>query len=266
MISGVSLAIEITRKCNMCCVHCLRGDAENKTISRKVIAQCSQVFSDIDILTITGGEPSLSPTKIRECAEFLDYNSWYVVSNGKFRFPDEYVDCIYTTDYVKARYGNFLHSIWKLNNNAKDNGLSCLAFSGDKFHDDNGKNGRNKVFCLQEFSEEFDINITDHSKHYNNNSILGEGRGVNYSDEIDKNDLIMKLNSDAEYDQENDYFQSLNVYVNVYGKCFLACDFSYETQRKKEWCIGSIFEPEKLKSNLINFCNKLKKERKNESE
>lgn len=32
-----SLAVEATRRCNMHCAHCLRGEAENKDISYEVM-------------------------------------------------------------------------------------------------------------------------------------------------------------------------------------------------------------------------------------
>ena len=32
-----SLAVEVTRRCNMHCAHCLRGEAENKDISYEVM-------------------------------------------------------------------------------------------------------------------------------------------------------------------------------------------------------------------------------------
>lgn len=258
MINGIELTLEITRKCNMQCPHCLRGDSQNRTITNELIGKCAVIFNDIGILTLTGGEPSLTPKSIEKIADCLDYNGWYVVTNGKFRMPDKDNDEIYTADYVFERWGAFIYSIWKLNNNAKDNDTSCLAFSGDMFHENRGKTGQKMLDSLSEFAEFADVNITDHSKHYNYNSVIGEGRGSDYNEEPDHNEMIMKKNSDAEYDPENDCFSQLMLYVNINGKCFLSCDFSYETQRKKEWQIGSVYEPEQLKKNLIAFCEKLK--------
>ena len=36
-LSYKELAIEVTRRCNMQCSHCMRGHAENHTISKEVV-------------------------------------------------------------------------------------------------------------------------------------------------------------------------------------------------------------------------------------
>lgn len=58
------LSVEITRKCNMKCAHCLRGDAQNKTISKEVIDSLLDQINSIGLLTLTGGEPFLEPEMI----------------------------------------------------------------------------------------------------------------------------------------------------------------------------------------------------------
>lgn len=36
--AAISVFIEVTRRCNMCCAHCLRGDAENIDIQEKYMS------------------------------------------------------------------------------------------------------------------------------------------------------------------------------------------------------------------------------------
>jgi len=56
-----NLIIEITRKCNFTCDHCLRGEAQNKDIDHKVIdALLDNNIEYISNITFTGGEPSLN--------------------------------------------------------------------------------------------------------------------------------------------------------------------------------------------------------------
>ena len=53
------VVIEVTRRCNMNCAHCLRGDAQNLDISIDVIDRFFDAFAngaDISTITFTGGE------------------------------------------------------------------------------------------------------------------------------------------------------------------------------------------------------------------
>ena len=54
------LSIEITRRCNLACQHCMRGEAENLDMSNEVIDQLLDRTSEIGYLGITGGEPLLN--------------------------------------------------------------------------------------------------------------------------------------------------------------------------------------------------------------
>lgn len=63
-----NVVIEITRRCNMCCAHCLRGDAENVDIQEKYIDAFLDSFSNggyIGTIIFTGGEISLNIPAIR---------------------------------------------------------------------------------------------------------------------------------------------------------------------------------------------------------
>ena len=55
-----SLSLELTRRCNMRCAHCLRGKAQNKDVSPAVIESVFAGISAISTLTFSGGEPSLA--------------------------------------------------------------------------------------------------------------------------------------------------------------------------------------------------------------
>lgn len=61
------LIFEITRKCNMKCKHCMRGKAENHTISKEVINQTLEGVECVQSILLTGGEPFLEP----EIIDFL---------------------------------------------------------------------------------------------------------------------------------------------------------------------------------------------------
>ena len=65
------LTIEVTRRCNMACAHCLRGDAQQKDINHKEIDALLDQTLMIGKLILTGGEPSLVPETMEYIAESL---------------------------------------------------------------------------------------------------------------------------------------------------------------------------------------------------
>lgn len=82
------LILEVTRRCNMCCAHCLRGDAQCADMPNEVIDKVLDSVSEITSVTFTGGEPSLNIEAIRHFfrkAKELGKLplSFYIVTNGK---------------------------------------------------------------------------------------------------------------------------------------------------------------------------------------
>lgn len=80
------LAIEVTRRCNMKCEHCLRGDAQNLDISTAVLSGIAKHIHPASVI-FTGGEPSLNVPAIKryfELAERYDTMpaAFYVATNG----------------------------------------------------------------------------------------------------------------------------------------------------------------------------------------
>lgn len=55
-----SAAFEITRRCNLACEHCIRGEAQNMDMSPKVIDRFYDGISELQEIIFTGGEPLLN--------------------------------------------------------------------------------------------------------------------------------------------------------------------------------------------------------------
>lgn len=62
------LTIEVTRRCNMACGHCLRGDAENVDLTGLDIDSILDQAEAVGRLIITGGEPTLNMGAIQHIA------------------------------------------------------------------------------------------------------------------------------------------------------------------------------------------------------
>lgn len=65
-IGATIVSIEITRKCNLSCAHCMRGDAQNVSLD---ITMLDQFFDEVKVsnmLCISGGEPFLCYDEIKQ--------------------------------------------------------------------------------------------------------------------------------------------------------------------------------------------------------
>ncbi len=59
------ISLEITRKCNMQCAHCMRGLAQEKIMGRQVINRFLDEIGTVQHLLLTGGEICLAPGTIK---------------------------------------------------------------------------------------------------------------------------------------------------------------------------------------------------------
>ena len=51
-----NLVLEVTRRCNMCCAHCLRGEAQNMDMQKETIDKLLDQTDSISMVTFSGGE------------------------------------------------------------------------------------------------------------------------------------------------------------------------------------------------------------------
>lgn len=123
-----TLSIEITRRCNMVCAHCMRGDPENLDINHQHIRSLLKHVTHVHRLTITGGEPSLNPKAIRYILKQLkSFNihvyDFYIVTNGSISsMSDQFISvCSDLFDYQE--------------NKDLEEHSHMLELSDDRFHD-----------------------------------------------------------------------------------------------------------------------------------
>lgn len=65
------LCLEITRRCNLECAHCLRGNRESKDMSDEVLNNIFLDISSIHELDFGGGEPLLAPNVIEKIVRII---------------------------------------------------------------------------------------------------------------------------------------------------------------------------------------------------
>ena len=211
------LIIEITRKCNMACEHCLRGDAENVNLD---IAHVEKLFNQVDsigTLTITGGEPSLHPEIIDQIIEIaklkeVSIDRFYMVTNAK-KVTDEFM-----VSLIK---------LYSYCNDMTEEGIGGLAISNDDYHDELiSENVRKlQIFKFTHFKNR-------DGERYDDN-MVNEGRAIlNYGGrEVEP----------MAYEIWDNTISNNDVYLNCKGDILTDCNLSYESQEeKKEFLLGNV--------------------------
>lgn len=69
------LGIEITRRCNLKCMHCFNGDAQPVDIQPLFLERILSMIGEINVLLITGGEPALNIDGLQKLYDLLIQNN-----------------------------------------------------------------------------------------------------------------------------------------------------------------------------------------------
>lgn len=165
-----NVVIEITRRCNMCCAHCLRGDAENVDIQEKYINAFLDSFSGrryIGTIVFTGGEISLNIPAIRYTLKAvkernISVGSFYMVTNGKA------VDKMEDLALASLEWWNYCDE--------KDEYLCGLCISSDNFHEEISDESASILSGLKYNRDDM---VTDFHEKY----LLNEGRAKTLNDD-----------------------------------------------------------------------------------
>lgn len=83
-----SLWIEVTRKCNLACKHCFRGESETLDLNDENIDRLFELVKRINCLFITGGEPSMNTHGVNKIVENIKEKKIkvgfiFVITNGR---------------------------------------------------------------------------------------------------------------------------------------------------------------------------------------
>lgn len=154
------LCIETTRRCNMACAHCMRGDAMNRDLDPALLDKLFSRLSGIGNVTPTGGEPSLNPAALLQIRDaIVKYNipvaGVYLVTNGK-EITDEFLH-------------NFLSLLLATE---MDPEVSGLALSQDMFHDKISYANKAKLSMFSCFRDD------DKKTDWTRTPVLNIGRGA----------------------------------------------------------------------------------------
>lgn len=205
-----NLCIEVTRRCNMACTHCMRGDAQDIDIDHRHIWSVLRHVKYIQHLTIGGGEPSLNVKTIRYILKLvrlmgIHIYEFYIVTNGSdSSSSQEFIDvCSELYDYQE-------------NQDTEEN-HRMLEMSDDKYH--------NKQFHSQTITKLSRYPFFGLRRQSENIVLFKEGR---CSEGFENHIHPIYLTAE-------DYVYGV-VYLNAMGEILSNCDLSYEHQKTNKLC------------------------------
>jgi len=208
----------------MLCGHCLRGDRQNKSMSRVHLRNFLRNINYISSVTFTGGEPTL-PSGIKAIYDFMeicnilgvDVGSFYMVTNAKKQRPEIPI------------------MINDLYNFCSDNEISSIDISTDQFHERNRL--RVSIFrsaLEEELEYKYGITefVSERPPHIDFDNIIHEGRGAQYGSfkYYELPDIVLERWGD---DNELRVTEG-DIYLNCDGNVINGCDWSYESQNEPE--------------------------------
>jgi hypothetical protein len=216
------LILEVTRKCNLQCGHCLRGNAEDKTLNMKFVENVFKTVNSISTLTLTGGEPFLHP-EIIDNILFLaekhdvEISNFYIATNGTIPLK------------------NVIQTVMNLYTYCTENDVSQIKISNDEFHCAEGDyTARKKIM------DEWSILKFVHIDSANiSNSLIAEGRWKWGNGRQLLEPSIMEV---EQYSDMDSVYVESELYLNCHGNLIAGCDFSYENQEKEVVIYGRHYE------------------------
>ena len=236
------LVIECTRRCNMRCDHCLRGDPEDINMNLKYVDKLFKKIDYISTITLSGGEPSLVPDILIGIIKLakkhnVEINSFYIATNGK----------LVSDGFIRSLFE------WHMFCD-NDDGVNKVEISQDYMHKcdyEIGQRNIDKLMCLRF------VGVRNDNDDYNSGQeLIHEGRAAwNYAAKRHITPSSITMNDE---DGDEDMIED-DLYLDCNGDIHSACDLSYFTMDEGNFKIGNImddgFDFEKA---IETYNNKLK--------
>lgn len=213
-----NLIVEVTRKCNLYCDHCLRGDAMNMNLKKEHVDSLLDQINEIGDLCFSGGEPSLNvPIMeyfLEQCiSRRISIERFYIATNGVDTPIEFVIFCL------------------KLYSYCDDKENCSVQVSNDMFHMDISDYNVDMLEGLKFFSKKFDKDRDTYGV-----GLITEGRssGNKHGHKpftVDDNMTLDEFESECE------------VYLNCKGEIINGCNWSFSSQKKHKMCdVGKLSE------------------------
>lgn len=236
-----NLVIEVTRRCNMRCDHCMRGSAQRMDMSYSTLWNALRDINDVSMLTLTGGEPSLKPE--------IAMNVWRIMISRKINLGSFYVVTNARSTY---RRDDFLEALDHLYEWSEEKDMCALVVSQDQYHNALRYPNMKGFYEIKDPYSEYGYEREYFKPHERKENIIytiNEGRAV----QTGVGTKPMKLQKPwkvARWDGEL-HVQENEIYIASNGNVTSCCDMSYRRIDKE--AIGNI-NKEPLEEIVLRNC------------
>lgn len=243
----MEVVLELSRKCNIRCEHCLRGKARNQVMSDEVIYETIHQAKEAGFynLIVGGGEPSIATEQLHtmmDAMEELSYSpeTFWLVTNRKV-LSDEFLRFLdRLNDWFEGEYAEFV----------------TIAYSDDMFHVDDidpnwtellSANKDERYFLKEEFPDDLEDDYDgdedlyydaqyewEYRNGYMFNNLTFQGHGPSGYDKLLNMGFAAEElgcgNGEGIYEEDA---ISMN-YVAVNGDIYPSCNLSYNVMDKSK--------------------------------
>lgn len=220
-----NLIIEVTRRCNMTCAHCLRGEAQNVDISTEILEMVAKSITP-NCITFTGGEPALNVKAMETYMELAEKyghmpTHFFVATNGG-------VNQLELALFLLKTYAKM-----------DEPDMCALALSSDSFHDYVSPMELQPLEGLSFVDKEGKAH--PHGPADDLRWVINTGRALEYSlgnraPEM-ASEFVEDWVSEWRGDSESGFTVRMNeVYVSANGNVVDICDISYEDIDRDRIC------------------------------
>lgn len=172
------LSIEITRRCNLSCQHCMRGEAENLDMSNEVIDQLLDRTTEIGYLGFTGGEPLLN----------LDGIEYFLNKMKQNNIPLKKLEIVTNGTILSERFANILKDFYRwIDQHSDGNNYKVwirLGVSRDDYHIAEGADAEKAVeFYRNRLKDLPNLAVVRHIAAENSIKPLGRAKNIKLIDD-----------------------------------------------------------------------------------
>lgn len=246
-----TLCLEVTRRCNMCCAHCLRGEAEDLDADIAKIPYIFDGLAKINSLVFTGGEPALNVPYIKAVVDYviehkISVRGCFIATNAKVYSP-ELVECV--RQLYEAEYGDGEKCLDAAKWLRSTRSYECeeaftIAISGDEYHE---------PVPVQNLMRYYKSGFFSDVKMNTGGPILDRGRGRYIPGAVDR--AIDRLCIEAD---DDDRLRINLIYVSSTGAVVTDCDLPYTEidsfEPGDDYYLGTIEKDARLNDLLKTVC------------